>query len=267
MIKVSIIGAGTIGSAIAYLLAQKGYYNLYLIEKPGVYHASQKALDIMESLTILGSSIAYTIKGSDNIQDIKNSDILIIAADDHAQGPEKMTNNSEIIDSIAESAKEHAPNAFVIVVTNPVDAMTWKFQKSSDFPEHRVIGLSGVLNAGSLRYLLSSALGVDVRDIHTAIIGTHDQNMIPLLGYTTVSGMPLIDYMKQHNINEEKINSVIETTKVISKDHLCFAPAAAVLQMIESYIFDQKRILTCSVNMNMTEPESDVCLGLPVVIG
>ena len=270
MIKVSIIGAGTVGSTVAHLLAQKGFYDLHLIDKPGSTKAKGKAVDIMQALAIQGTSLSYSIKGSDVIQDIKRSDVVIVAAG--VNKTPDMTRqdlalqNGRVIDAIAHNVKQYAPDSFVIVVTNPLDSMTWHFQKSAEFPEHKVVGMGGVLDTGRFKYFLSRRLNLDVRDIHTLVIGSHDEHMIPLLSYTTISGIPIMDYIQQHDIKVEIINEAMQATKK-SSQNTYFGPAEGIVKMVEAYVFDQKRIMSCSVNLNMAEPENDVYIGLPTVIG
>lgn len=279
MIKVSIIGSGAIGSNIAYMLAQKKIYDIYLIDKPGSTVAEGKALDLMQCLSIQDIPLSYDIKGSNDIASIKRSDVIVITAGltrrPDMTRSDLMLQNAAIISSIAQGVKKYAKDALVIMVTNPLDSMCWHFQKISDCPENKVIGMAGVLDSGRFRYFLSKHFKTDIRNIQAMVMGSHDDQMIPSLHYTYVNGVSLNDYIKQGRVTQEEMSEIIQLTKkaggqivsLLKDKSAYFAPAAGVINILESYVLDQKRMLPCSVNLNMLEAENDVFIGMPVVIG
>lgn len=280
MIKVSIIGAGSIGSNIAYRLAQSQFYDIHLVDKPDTNIAEGKSLDLMHSLAASNISCPYRIYGSNDIKTIRNSDIVIITAGESRTQNSGDRNglmrvNADIIKEIALKVKAYAKNSFVIVVTNPVDSMAWYFQKISGMSENRVVGMAGTLDTARFRFFLSQELDLDMNDIQAMVIGPHDDHMMPLLRYTNISGIPLREFIKKGWITEETLLNVIQKTKkagseivsLLKDKSAYYAPAESVVKIVESYALNQRRVLVCSVNLGIFEEEKDLCIGLPVVIG
>ena len=275
MIKVSIIGAEALGATIAYILAQKGLYDINLIDPNQGQKAAGKALDIIQSLAVKGESVSYSLKGSEQLQDVMHSDVIVIATGQNYSSQRNILyENASTIKDIAPYIKQYAPEAFVIVATQPVDSMAWHFQKLSDLPENKVVGLSGVLNAGRFKYYLSQRLKINVCDIHTFVIGAEHDQMLPLIAYTTLSGIPLVDYIEKNAISLDEVHGAINDTKkaqdnmfALLKESSYIAPAEGCVKILEAYVFDKKCILSCSLNLNVIEPENDVYIGLPCIIG
>jgi malate dehydrogenase len=183
--------------------------------------------------------------------------------------------NSQIIQSIGQQISQHCPKAFVIVVTNPLDVMVWLMQHSSELPHSQVVGMAGILDSGRFRYFLASALNVSVKDVQTFVLGGHGDTMVALPRYTTVGGIPLQEWIHQKKISQSQVDEIIARTKnggaeivnLIKTGSAYYAPASAALQMAESYLFDQKRILPCAAWLNGEYGVCDIYAGVPVMIG
>ncbi|USO02419.1 MAG: hypothetical protein H6850_00245 [Alphaproteobacteria bacterium] len=278
MIKVSIIGANPLGTTLAFCLAQKTIYDLCLVDTKSYQDAEKKALDIMQSLAIKNQPITCPVKGALHMEEIKHSDVVIITEGANYAGKKHsdlLFQNSGVIEEIAKDVKKYAPDAFVIIATNPVDTMVWHFQKSASLPEHRVVGMSGVLNTNRFRYALSKALNVNINDIQTLVIGSHNHDMIPLIEHTFIQGISFVEYAQRNDIAIEDIEVMIQGVKnahqtMIYEDQdlpAYFGATESVIKILESYIFNQKQVLSCCVNLNMAEPENDICINLPSIIG
>jgi len=274
--KIALIGGGNIGSTMAHLALQRRLGDILIIDvAEGVPQG--KSLDLLQSCTI--DSKDGDIQGSNKFENIKGADVVIITAGvprkPGMSRDDLLSINGKIINSVGKAVKEYCPDAFVIVVTNPLDVMVWLFQKASNLPHHRVVGMAGVLDSGRFCYFLSDALGISVQDIQTIVLGGHGDAMVPLPRYTTVAGIPLLDLVKQGWISEEKLNSIIDRTRngggeivnLLKTGSAYYAPASAALLMAESYLFDQKRILPCAAFLNGEYGVHNTYVGVPVVIG
>jgi len=278
MIKVSIIGANPLGTTLAFCLAQKQIYDLCLVDTKSYQDAEKKALDIMQSLAIKNQIITCPVKGALHIEEIKHSDVVIITAGANHAGKKHsdlLFQNSGVVEEIAKDVKKYAPDAFVIIATNPLDTMVWHFQKSASLSEHRVVGISGILNTNRFKYTLSKALDVNISDIQTLVIGSHDHAMIPLVEHTFIQGISLVDYARKNDISIDEIEVIIQGVKdahqamIYESQNLpaYFSVVESIVKILESYIFNQKQVLPCCVNLNMIEPENDICVSLPSIIG
>jgi malate dehydrogenase len=183
--------------------------------------------------------------------------------------------NAEVIKTVARNVKAHCPDAFVIVITNPLDAMVWVMQKASGLPANMVVGMAGILDSARFRYFLASELGVSVEDVSAFVLGGHGDTMVPLVRYSTVAGIPLPDLVKMGWTTHERLEAIVQRTrdgggeivKLLKTGSAFYAPAAAAIQMAESYLRDQKRVLPCAAYLEGAYGVSGYYVGVPVVIG
>src|SRR6056300_202814 len=274
--KISLIGAGQIGGTLAHLIATKELADVVLLDvAEGI--AKGKALDISQSLAIDGANV--NLIGTNNYEDTKNSDVIIITAG----VPRKpgMTRddllgiNLKIIKQVAEGIKNTSPNAFVICITNPLDVIVMALQKYSSLPKNKVVGMAGVLDSSRFKHFLSQELQVPIKDIDTFVLGGHGDTMVPMPNRTKVSGKALIDYVKEGKISQERLNEIIDRTrnggaeivKYLEKGSAFYAPAASGVEMAESYLKDQKKKLPCAAYLDGEYGVKDLYLGVPVIIG
>ena len=274
--KISLIGAGQIGGTLAHLIATKELADVVLFDvAEGI--AKGKALDISQSLAIDGANV--NLIGTNNYEDTKNSDVIIITAG----VPRKpgMTRddllgiNLKIIKQVAEGIKNTSPNAFVICITNPLDVIVMALQKYSGLPKNKVVGMAGVLDSSRFKHFLSQELQVPIKDIDTFVLGGHGDTMVPMPNRTKVSGKALMDYVKEGKILQERLNEIIDRTrnggaeivKYLEKGSAFYAPAASGVEMAESYLKDQKKNLPCAAYLDGEYGVKDLYLGVPVIIG
>ena len=274
--KISLIGAGQIGGTLAHLIATKELADVVLFDvAEGI--AKGKALDISQSLAIDGANV--NLIGTNNYEDTKNSDVIIITAG----VPRKpgMTRddllgiNLKIIKQVAEGIKNTSPNAFVICITNPLDVIVMALQKYSGLPKNKVVGMAGVLDSSRFKHFLSQELQVPIKDIDTFVLGGHGDTMVPMPNRTKVSGKALMDYVKEGKISQERLNEIIHRTrnggaeivKYLEKGSAFYAPAASGVEMAESYLKDQKKKLPCAAYLDGEYGVKDLYLGVPVIIG
>ena len=274
--KISLIGAGQIGGTLAHLIATKELADVVLFDvAEGI--AKGKALDISQSLAIDGANV--NLIGTNNYEDTKNSDVIIITAG----VPRKpgMTRddllgiNLKIIKQVAEGIKNTSPNAFVICITNPLDVIVMALQKYSGLPKNKVVGMAGVLDSSRFKHFLSQELQVPIKDIDTFVLGGHGDTMVPMPNRTKVSGKALMDYVKEGKISQERLNEIIDRTrnggaeivKYLEKGSAFYAPAASGVEMAESYLKDQKKKLPCAAYLDGEYGVKDLYLGVPVIIG
>jgi len=269
--KISLIGAGQIGGTLAHLISIKELGDVVLFDvAEGV--AKGKALDIAQSTAVDGYNI--NLIGTSNYEDIKNSDVIIITAG----VPRKpgMTRddlleiNLKVIKQVALGIKKNSPNAFVICITNPLDVIVMAFQKYSGLPTSKVVGMAGILDSSRFKYFISQELKVSVKNIKTLVLGGHGDTMVPMPNQTTVNGKSLNELIKK-----EKLNLIIERTrkggaeviKLLEKGSAFYAPAAAGVEMAESYIKDLKKKLPCAAYLNGEYGVKNLYAGVPVIIG
>jgi malate dehydrogenase len=280
--KVSFIGSGNIGGTCAHLMAMKNIADIVLFDiVKGLPQG--KALDIAAAISIEGGEVSIT--GTNTYSDISDSDVIIITAgltrtikDNNAKPPldraELLSKNAKIIKKVAENIKKYSPNAFVIVITNPLDAMTWLFQKLSGLNRQMVVGMAGGLDSSRFCYFLGKELGVSPKNIHSFIIGEHGNNMVPLIRFSKVNDVPLDEFLNGRNNREEIINNVIKKTREaggeiikLMRASAYFAPAAAALDIALSYLQDKNKTILCSTLLNGEYDVHNLCVGVPVVIG
>lgn len=269
--KIAVIGAGNVGASVAQYLAEANLADVVMVDiVEGMPQG--KALDLTQAGPLLGYNC--TVTGSNDYKDIKGSDLVIMTAG-LARKPgmsrEDLLNmNAEIVGSAAKNIKEHAPNAFVIVVSNPLDIMTYHMRHVTGFPKNRVCGQAGVLDSTRFRAFVAMELGVAMTDIQAMVLGGHGDTMVPLPRYTTVAGIPIGEL-----ISAERIEALSERTrmgggeivKLLKTGSAYYAPAAATVEMARSILCDEKRVLPCSCYLEGQYGIRDIYIGVPAVLG
>ncbi len=277
MRKISLIGAGQIGGTLAHLIGIKELANEVVMFDVANGIAKGKALDIAQSSSVDGFDVRYI--GTDNYQDIKNSDVIIITAGvprkPGMSRDDLLGINLKIVKQVAQGIKQNSPDAFVICITNPLDVMVMALQKYSGIPANKVVGMAGILDSSRFKLFLSLELNVPVKDIEAMVMGGHGDTMVPLPRFTKVSGIPLLDLVKEGKISEEKLENINQRTrdggaeivKYLEKGSAFYAPAASGVQMAEAYLNNTKQILPCAAFLNGEYGFKDVYAGVPVIIG
>ena len=277
MSKISLIGAGQIGGTLAHLIGIKELVKEVVLFDVASGIAKGKALDIAQSSSVDGFNVK--LSGTDNYEDIKNSDVIIITAGvprkPGMSRDDLLGINLKIIKQVAQGIKKNSPDAFVICITNPLDVMVMALQKYSGLAANKVVGMAGILDSSRFKLFLSLELNVPVKDIEAMVMGGHGDTMVPLPRFTKVSGKPLLDLVKEGKISEERLESINQRTrdggaeivKFLEKGSAFYAPAASGVQMAEAYLNNSKQILPCAVFLNGEYGFKDVYAGVPVVIG
>ena len=274
--KITLIGAGQIGGTLAHLIALKELGDVVLFDV-AVGIAKGKALDIAQSSPVDGFNI--NLIGTDNYEDTKNSDVIIITAG----VPRKpgMTRddllgiNLKIIKQVAEGIKKTSPNAFVICITNPLDVIVMALQKYSGLPKNKIVGMAGILDSSRFIYFLSQELKVPVKKIKSFVLGGHGDSMVAMLEATEVEGKKINELVNTGKITKEKLDEIVDRTKkggaeivkYLEKGSAFYAPAASGVEMAESYLKDLKKQLPCAVHLNGEYGAKDIYAGVPVIIG
>jgi len=274
--KISLIGAGQIGGTLAHLIGLKELADIVLFDVvSGI--AKGKALDIAQSSSIDGFDVRLI--GTDRYEDIKSSDVIIITAGvprkPGMSRDDLLGINLKIIRQVSEGVKKYAPNAFVICITNPLDVIVMAFQKYSKLPTNKVVGMAGILDSSRFKLFLSLELKVPVKQIEALVMGGHGDTMVPLTRYTKVSGKSLETLISEGKISKEKLNQIIQRTrdggaeiiKFLEKGSAYYAPAASGVEMAESYLKDQKKLLPCAAHLNGEYGVKNLYAGVPVIIG
>ncbi len=276
MKKISLIGAGNIGTILAHSISRKNLGNIVLIDKVDGL-AEGKCLDLSQSLVIDG--IDLSVVGSNDVSKIKDSDAIIITAGiprkPGMSRDDLIETNFKVMSSIGEAIKHHSPNSFVICVTNPLDAMVWSLKEVSGLKKNMILGMAGILDSARFKFFLSELLQVSVCNIDTLVLGGHGDTMVPLLDYTTISGIPLKEYLKLKNIDQESVDKIVNRTRngggeivaLMKNSSAFYSPALSAIEMLESFINDQKKVLPCSAFLDGEYGVSDLCVGVPVRVG
>ncbi len=274
--KISLIGAGQIGGTLAHLIGLKELADVVLFDvATGI--AKGKALDIAQSSSVDGFDVKFS--GTDQYEDIKSSDVIIITAGvprkPGMSRDDLLGINLKIIKQVAEGIKNYAPNAFVICITNPLDVIVMALQQYSKLPTNKVVGMAGILDSSRFKLFLSLELKVPVKQIEALVMGGHGDTMVPLPRYTKVSGKSLETLISEGKISKEKLNQIIQRTrdggaeiiKLLEKGSAYYAPAASGVEMAESYLKDQKKLLPCAAYLNGEYGVKNLYAGVPVIIG
>ena len=274
--KIALVGAGQIGGTLALLASEKELGDVVLIDvTEGVPEG--KALDIFQSSPVAGFD--GKLSGGTDYRLIEGADVVIVTAGiprkPGMSRDDLIGINTGIIKVAGEGIKKYAPNAFVIVITNPLDVMVWVMQQVTGFPASRVVGMAGVLDSARFRSFLAMEFNVSVEDVHACVLGGHGDSMVPMTRYSSVGGIPLPDLVKMGWLTQEKLDSIVQRTrdggaeivKLLKTGSAFYAPAASAIAMAESYLKDKKRILTCAAALNGEYGLKDMFVGVPCVIG
>ena len=274
--KIALIGAGMIGGTLAHLIGLKELGDVVLFDiVEGV--PGGKGLDLGQSGAIEGFD--FNLKPTNAYADIEGADVVIITAGvprkPGMSRDDLLGINIKVMDQAGAGIKKYAPNAFVIVVTNPLDAMVWALQKSCGLPKTKVVGMAGVLDTGRFRKFLSDEFKVSVEDVSALVLGGHGDDMVPIARYSTVGGIPLPDLVKMGWTSQQKLDAIIERTRkgggeivnLLKTGSAFYAPASSAIQMAESYLKDKRRVLPCAAFLNGEYGVKGMYVGVPVIIG
>ncbi len=276
MNKISLIGSGNIGGTLAHLIGLKGLAEVVLFDviegMPG-----GKSLDISQSMGVEG--FCGDIKGTNDYQDIKNSDVVIVTAG-LARKPgmsrdDLLEMNAKIIKQVGCNIAKYAPKAFVIVVTNPLDAMVHVMREATGFSHNKVVGMAGILDSSRFKYFLSKELDVCIDDISTIVMGGHGDTMVPLTRFTTVAGIALSELIEMGWITKQQVDSIVDRTRsgggeivsLLKLGSAFYAPASSAIAMAEAYLKNKKSIFPCAAWLTGEYGISDLYMGVPIVIG
>jgi malate dehydrogenase len=270
--KIGLIGAGNIGGELAHLAATKQLGDVVLFDIPAKEKFAQgKALDLEQASALSGSDAK--ISGTSNWEDLAGVDVLIITAGiprKPGQSRDDLVgSNLPIIQNVADNAKKHCPDAFVIVISNPLDAMVYEYKRRVGAPREKVVGMAGVLDSARFSLFLAREVGASIKDVRATVLGGHGDDMVPVLGYTTINGIPV-----QQLIKEDRLAAIVDRTRKgggeivgLMGTSAYYAPAASAIAMAEAYLYDQKRVLPAAAYLEGEYGYKDLYLGVPVVIG
>ena len=274
--KIALIGAGMIGGTLAHLAAMRELGDIVLFDiVEGVPEG--KALDIAEAGPI--DDFDAKLKGTSDYADISGADVCIVTAG-IARKPgmsrdDLLGINLKVMKSVGEGIRTHAPNAFVICITNPLDAMVWALREFSGLPHHMVVGMAGVLDSARFRHFLAEEFKVSVEDVTAFVLGGHGDTMVPVVEYSTVAGIPIPDLVKMGWTTQDKIDAIVKRTRggggeivaLLKTGSAYYAPATSAIAMAEAFLKDKKRVLPCAAHLSGQYGVNDLYVGVPVVLG
>ena len=274
--KIALIGAGNIGGTLAHLAALKGLGDIVLFDVvEGVPQG--KALDLSQCSPVEGFDAKIT--GTNDYADIAGADVIIVTAG-VARKPgmsrdDLLGINLKVMKAVGEGIRDNAPDAFVICITNPLDAMVWALREFSGLPHNKVVGMAGVLDSARFSHFLAEEFQVSVKDVNSFVLGGHGDTMVPVVQYSTVAGIPVPDLIKQGRSTQERIDAIVQRTRsgggeivgLLKTGSAFYAPATSGIAMAEAYLYDQKRLLPAAVNLNGQYGVDDLYVGVPVIIG
>ncbi|HJT07697.1 MAG TPA: malate dehydrogenase [Stellaceae bacterium] len=274
--KIALVGAGQIGGTLALLVGLKELGDVVLFDViEGVPQG--KALDIAEASPI--EDFDAKLAGGNDYSIIAGADVVIVTAGfprkPGMSRDDLIGKNAEVVATVGQNIKKHCPDAFVITITNPLDVMVWVMRESSGLPHQRVIGMAGVLDSARFRYFLAQDMGVSVEDVSAFVLGGHGDDMVPLIRYSTVAGIPLPDLIKMGWTTQERVDKIVQRTRggggeivnLLKTGSAFYAPASSAIAMAESYLRDKKRVLPCAAWLTGQYGVKDLYVGVPVVIG
>ena len=274
--KIALIGAGQIGGTLAHLAALKELGDIVLFDiAEGVPQG--KALDLAESAPVDGFNAR--LSGAGSYADIAGADVVIVTAGvprkPGMSRDDLLGINLKVMESVGAGLRGHAPDAFVICITNPLDAMVWALQKVSGLPANKVVGMAGVLDSSRFRHFLAEEFKVSVEDVTAFVLGGHGDDMVPSVRYSTVAGIPLPDLIRMGWTTQARLDAMVERTRkgggeivnLLKTGSAFYAPAASAIAMAESYLKDQRRVLPCAARLTGQYGVNDMYVGVPVVIG
>jgi malate dehydrogenase len=274
--KIALIGGGQIGGTLAHLIALKELGDVVIFDiAEGLPQG--KALDLSQSGPVDGFNAK--LKGTNDYADIAGADVVIVTAGvprkPGMSRDDLVAINLKVMAAVGDGIRKHAPDAFVICITNPLDAMVWALQKMSGVPHKKIVGMAGVLDSARFRHFLGEELGVSVEDVSAFVLGGHGDTMVPMPRFSTVAGISLPELVKMGWIKQERLDQIIQRTRdggaeivgLLKTGSAYYAPATSAIAMAESYLKDQKRVLPCAVHVDGPYGIKDLYVGLPVVIG
>jgi malate dehydrogenase len=274
--KIALVGAGQIGGTLALLAGQKELGDIVLFDiADGVPQG--KALDLAETAPVEGFNAK--LSGTSSYEALEGSDVVIVTAGvprkPGMSRDDLLGINLKVMEQVGAGIAKYCPKAFVICITNPLDAMVWALQKFSGLPTHMVVGMAGVLDSARFRYFLSDEFGVSVEDVHAMTLGGHGDDMVPLIRYSTVGGVPLPELVKMGWTSQEKLDAIVDRTRkgggeivaLLKTGSAFYAPAASAIAMAESYLKDKKRVLPVAAYLKGEFGVNDTYVGVPALIG
>ena len=274
--KIALIGSGMIGGTLAHIAAQKELGDVVLFDiAEGIPEG--KALDIAESSPVDGYDSA--LSGTQDYKDIEGADVCIVTAGvprkPGMSRDDLVGINLKVMKSVGEGIAKYAPNALVICITNPLDAMVWALQKFSGLPHNKVVGMAGILDSARFRYFLAEEFNVSVESVTAFVLGGHGDTMVPLTRYSTVAGIPLPDLVKMGWTTQEKLDAIVDRTRkgggeivaLLKTGSAYYAPAASAIQMAESYLNDKKVVVPCAAYLKGEYGVNERYVGVPIVLG
>ena len=274
--KIALIGAGMIGGTLAHLAAMREFGDIVLFDiAEGIPQG--KALDIAQAGPV--DDFDATLKGTNDYADIAGADVCIVTAGvprkPGMSRDDLLGINLKVMGAVGAGIKAHAPDAFVICITNPLDAMVWALREYSGLPHNKVVGMAGVLDSARFRHFLAEEFDVSVEDVTAFVLGGHGDTMVPVIEYSTVAGIPVPDLVKMGWSTQEKIDAIVQRTRsgggeivqLLGNGSAYYAPATSAIAMAESYLKDKKRLLPCAAHLTGQYGVDDLYVGVPVVIG
>jgi malate dehydrogenase len=274
--KIALVGAGQIGGTLALLAGLKDLGDVVLFDVvEGVPQG--KSLDLAQASPVEGFDATYV--GTNTYDALKGADVVIVTAGiprkPGMSRDDLIATNAKVIETVGQNIKKQCPNAFVIVITNPLDVMVFVMQEASGLPAARVVGMAGVLDSARFRYFLASEFKVSVEDVTGFVLGGHGDTMVPLVRYSTVAGIPLPDLVKMGWTSQEKIDAIVQRTRdggaeivnLLKTGSAFYAPASSAIAMAESYLKDKRRVLPCAAMLNGEYGVKGLYVGVPVIIG
>ncbi|MEE8123721.1 MAG: malate dehydrogenase [Alphaproteobacteria bacterium] len=274
--KIALIGAGNIGGTLAHLAGLKELGDVVLFDiVEGMPQG--KGLDLAESAPVEGFDA--NVAGANHYRAIRGADVVIVTAGvvrkPGMSRDDLIGINTQVISSVASGIRRYCKDAFVIVITNPLDVMVWVMRETSGLPPNRVVGMAGVLDTARMRYFLAQEFNVSVEDVTAFVLGGHGDTMVPLVRYSTVAGIPLPDLVRMGWTTKERLDAIVRRTRdggaevigLLKTASAFYAPASAAIQMAESYLKDKKRVLPCAAYLNGQYGVRGIYVGVPVVIG
>jgi malate dehydrogenase len=274
--KIALVGSGQIGGTLALLAGMKELGDVVLFDiAEGIPQG--KALDLAEASPVEGFDA--NMSGANDYSGIAGADVVIVTAGvprkPGMSRDDLLDINLKVMESVGKGIKEHAPDALVICITNPLDAMVWALQKACGLPKNKVIGMAGVLDSARFRYFLAEEFNVSVEDVTAFVLGGHGDEMVPSVRYSTVAGIPLPDLIKMGWTTQEKIDAIVKRTRggggeivnLLKTGSAFYAPASSAISMAESYLRDKRRVLPCAAYLNGEYGVKDMYVGVPIIIG
>jgi malate dehydrogenase len=274
--KIALIGAGMIGGTLAHIAAREELGDVILFDiAEGIPQG--KALDLAEATPVFGKDVA--LKGANDYAAIAGADVCIVTAGvprkPGMSRDDLLGINLKVMKAVGDGIKAHAPNAFVICITNPLDAMVWALREFSGLPHNKIIGMAGVLDSARFRYFLAEKTGVSVEDIHAWTLGGHGDDMVPMVRHSTVGGLPLPELVNQGFLTQDELDGIVKRTRggggeivaLLKTGSAYYAPAESAIAMATSYLKDKKRVLPCAVYLTGQYGQTGLYVGAPAVIG